>query len=151
MSTTLCPCPHPPGGSVTCEGTQFAYCHIVDGEVRSGCIPIPKKINTPPTKATIVPLFKYVLVSAGFEDWVGLDGVYYATTNQPQPWRFRATSDDLPETLEFAMKNGLSIGLISANHDSPRDLRSPYMLLIRFPGNWTQHDASPQGSLATAG
>ena len=36
-----CQCPSPPGGSVTCEGHQIAYCKVVAGVASSGCLTPP--------------------------------------------------------------------------------------------------------------
>lgn len=33
-----CKCPSPPGGSVSCDSRQVAYCLVVGGEVSSGCL-----------------------------------------------------------------------------------------------------------------
>lgn len=36
-----CQCPSPPGGSVTCDAHQVAYCKVVAGIVSSGCLTPP--------------------------------------------------------------------------------------------------------------
>lgn len=36
-----CQCPNPPGGSVTCDAHQVAYCKVVAGIVSSGCLTPP--------------------------------------------------------------------------------------------------------------
>lgn len=36
-----CQCPSPPGGSVTCEAHQIAYCKVVAGVASSGCLTPP--------------------------------------------------------------------------------------------------------------
>lgn len=151
MSTTRCPCPHPPGGSVTCEGSQFAYCHVIDGEVRSGCIPSPRKSTRPPTTSAIVPLFKEVLASAGFDDRFARNVVYYADAGQPLPWRFQPDLGAFPEFLELAMQNGLAIGLILGDRGDYLRSQGTSMLLVRFPSIWARHDASPEGTTTTVG
>ena len=41
-----CRCPSPPGGSVSCDAHQIAYCKVSGGEVSTGCL-------TPPADAHI--------------------------------------------------------------------------------------------------
>jgi hypothetical protein len=36
-----CPCPNPPGGSVTCSDDQLAMCGYRDGQIVSGCFDPP--------------------------------------------------------------------------------------------------------------
>ena len=40
--STSCDCPNPPGGTVSCDANQAAYCWIDEnGVFRSGCISLP--------------------------------------------------------------------------------------------------------------
>ena len=59
-----CSCPHPPGGTVTCEADQVAYCSAVAGKTDSGCISV-----TDPTGTSISREEKLlsVLASIGFD------------------------------------------------------------------------------------
>lgn len=36
-----CSCPNPPGGDVTCQTNEIAYCKVVAGLPHSGCLPKP--------------------------------------------------------------------------------------------------------------
>ena len=43
-ASTSCDCPAPPGGTVTCDAGQAAYCWVDEtGTLRGGCITLPAK------------------------------------------------------------------------------------------------------------
>jgi hypothetical protein len=140
---TKCPCPQPPGGSVTCEGHQFAYCHVIGGKVQSGCIPIPPTQAARPTLDTMLPLFWDTVTSAGFKN---LSGRYLFSSSDGDsaspPWRIKPGSLDASRFLFDSMDEGSVIVL------TDRDASSPLgeVLLIRFPHIWSRFGSEAQST-----
>lgn len=152
--TTQCPCPHPPGGAVTCEGHQFAYCHVVRGQVQSGCIPILPSQTARPTPHTVLPVFRVALISAGFESFSDLYVSADNGTLNQRPIRlgedYALGEDFAARTLYEAMDEG-SV-LIVMQRDHPFIVRRSHrvILLIRFPSIWSRHGREPQDVSTTA-
>jgi hypothetical protein len=62
----ICPCPNPPGGSITCRPDQLAFCAIENGAIRSGCVDMPREITM-----GLQRVYDYnVLPSSEFLCWV---------------------------------------------------------------------------------
>lgn len=56
MSDTRCDCPKPPGGAVSCESGNVAYCSIVNGEINAGCISLSALVAPGKSPTTIMEL-----------------------------------------------------------------------------------------------
>lgn len=143
--STHCPCPTPPGGAVTCEGRQFAYCRIVAGKVRSGCIPIPSAQADRPTQDTVLPLFQEVVASTGFETLLDRSVVISARPDEHGPSQpvIVPAGQDLPEFLYTCMQEGWVVIIASRRSIHFRAFRS-VELMIRFPSVWSRADRGPQ-------
>lgn len=141
--TTSCPCPHPPGGSVTCGGNQFAFCHFVEGELQSGCIPIPRTQKTRPTAAQLWPILGEVLEFAGFEGWERRFVFAFPKNSSTMEWNQFSEPYASTDLLFEAMVNGTVIGLLSrkAFHSPIRSQGD--VMLLRFPGIWSRSDNKP--------
>ncbi|UHQ23816.1 hypothetical protein LVB77_03645 [Lysobacter sp. 5GHs7-4] len=68
-----CRCPSPPGGSVTCDTHQVAYCKVVGGETFSGCLTPPAEeayaIHDPERR--LRALLRWVLMEIEFSTLPG--------------------------------------------------------------------------------
>lgn len=147
--TTQCPCPHPPGGSVTCEGKQFAYCHVVDGEVQSGCIPIPSTQRGRPAENEMLRLLVQVLESGDFPMY-SLSRLSIALPPEfPSRDRLIRMNTNANLFLFESMLEGNPVTLVD---EAARQFRGPWpmMLLLRFPGIWSRFSSEPNDSTLAA-
>lgn len=134
---TVCSCPAPPGGKVTCEAGQFAYCRVVDGKIESGCLPISEKYRKPPGLAQVQSVFEDVIARLGVYEWID------PFLNESAYRRNAAslgTSEGVSQYLFSCMKEGLSIGLSGVIRQPDSGYFVPVELQLKFPRNWMDSD-----------
>jgi hypothetical protein len=143
--STRSPCPSPPGGAVTCEGRQFAYCHIVAGKVESGCIPIPAMQATQPTVDTVLPVFQEVLASIGITDLYEREVVITSRADERSfPREFIAPGDHTLSQFLYRCMQEARLVVVLAQRPSIRFRKfRATELMIRFPSIWSRADGEP--------
>ena len=139
---TQCPCPRPPGGSVTCEGHQFAYCHVVKGEVQSGCIPIPSWPQAAPSEARILSLFNKVLTGVGFEEWTH-EGVLIVPDRSFADQTIQFLTSSATHVLHQSMRKGAVVSLCKSTDSLRKTPLLDVWLLVRFPQIWSNSGGEP--------
>lgn len=135
---TQCPCPSPPGGAVTCQIGQFAYCYVNAGRVESGCRDIPATQAGRPTVDTIQPLFEEVVESLGFGGVSYQDVSIFTRGDElgPRGGRSQRAGANLAEFLYTCMQEGLVVAIATSRRSGPRGWHF-FELLIRFPSIWS--------------
>ena len=134
--STPCPCPRPPGGSVTCAGNQFAYCHRINGELRSGCIPIDAPNDARPTPSNIAMYFGLAMSAAEVPDWNARFTVHAQIDEAGVPGR--RLEGSLGHFLYEAMDSGRIVQLIGEGRVRVEEL------LLRFPAIWSRQRQEPE-------
>lgn len=134
--STPCPCPHPPGGSVTCAGNQFAYCHRINGDLRSGCIPISAADGERPTPSNIVTYFSSAMSAAEVPDWQARFIVHAQIDEVGASGS--TLQGNLGHFLYEAMDSGRIVQLIGQRRERVEEL------LLRFPSIWSRQRQEPE-------
>lgn len=44
--TNTCHCANPPGGTIVCPDDCIAYCRVLNGVIKAGCLKVPSRIGT---------------------------------------------------------------------------------------------------------
>lgn len=140
---TSCPCPNPPGGVVTCASNQFAYCHRINGALRSGCIAITGPSERP-SQYTVSIHFNNAMEAAGIPQWwrsfdvVRLSG----TSAYPSPGSgLGAFGGDVDALLYESMDSGRFVILRGLERQ---------VFLMRFPSIWQGYRQSPEPNFGGA-
>lgn len=140
---TSCPCPNPPGGGVICASNQFAYCHRINGALRSGCVAIAGPSERP-SQYTVSIHFNSAMEVAGIPKWwrsfevVRLGGTSESPSLGPGLGEFGGNVGAL---LYEGMDSGRFVIL--------RGVESQ-LFLMRFPSIWLGYRQSPEPNFGGA-
>jgi hypothetical protein len=139
--TTCCPCPKPPGGGVTCASNQFAYCHRLGGELRSGCIPIVGSEERP-SRHLVSIHFDRAMEAASIRQWSSSFEVLGLGKSSESPRQdLSVFGGDVNALLYEGMDSGRVVVL--------RGFK-PQVFLMRFPSIWSRNRQNPGPNFQSA-
>jgi hypothetical protein len=135
---TTCECPNPPGGSVSCAPTQFAYCRRVGAALVSGCITVDIDKHRP-APGKVQSALERALRAAGLDDWTNERSVRFV--NESYDIISPISGLEIEQTLYRAMIAHHVVVLVIEAEYRAGWLDGP-LLYVRFPAIWADFPAA---------